>query len=52
MEYLHENYINLILLHLKVAHHSKVVNIVVGPSAKGHFIHAESLDPEFFFFFL
>jgi hypothetical protein len=27
------------------------VHIVVGPCAKGHFIHAESLDPEFFFFF-
>jgi hypothetical protein len=29
------------------------VHIVVGPCAKGHFIHARSfLDPEFFFFFL
>jgi hypothetical protein len=26
------------------------VYIVVGPCAKGHFIHAESPDPEFFFF--
>jgi hypothetical protein len=32
-----------------------VVHTVVGPCAKGHFIHAgspESPDPEFFFFFL
>jgi hypothetical protein len=27
------------------------VHIVVGPYAKGHFIHAGSLGPEFFFFF-
>jgi hypothetical protein len=27
------------------------VHIVVGPCAKGHFIHGKSLDPEFFFFF-
>jgi hypothetical protein len=26
------------------------VHIVVGPCAKGHFIHTGSLDPEFFFF--
>jgi hypothetical protein len=27
------------------------VHIVVGPCTKGHFIHAMSLDPEFFLFF-
>jgi hypothetical protein len=28
-----------------------VVHIVVGPCAKGHFIHVGFLDSEFFFFF-
>jgi hypothetical protein len=31
---------------------SEVLRIVVGPCVKGHFIHAGSSDPEFFFFFL
>jgi hypothetical protein len=30
---------------------SKNLHIVVGPCVKRHFIHARSLDPEFFFFF-